>query len=122
MTVFTGPVLADDDPPYRYIKVPRKFWKILVRVEAGQLLATALMADQSARIRRLPERLREDFDDLSEVEEHQSTVREVEQLTDLDFGLLRDHGTFQQGPEESISSRRQITRFEDIRFNLPSSK
>src|SRR5262249_56939354 len=41
VTVLTGPVLGDDDPPYRYVQVPRAFWKILVRVQDGQLLATA---------------------------------------------------------------------------------
>jgi len=120
VSVFTGPVLADDDPPYRYVEVPRRFWKILVRVEDGQLLATALMADQSERISRLPERLSEGFDDLSEVEEYQTTIREIERLTGLDFGPLRDHDTFQQGPEESLSSRHPLSEFNDISLDSPS--
>jgi endonuclease G len=57
VSVFTGPVFTDEDPDYRYVKVPMRFWKILVRVESGQLLATALLADQSERIQQLPERL-----------------------------------------------------------------
>jgi len=54
----TGPVFADDDPPYRFVKLPLKFWKILIRVENGQLLATAMLADQSPLLpQSLPENL-----------------------------------------------------------------
>jgi DNA/RNA endonuclease G (NUC1)/membrane protein DedA with SNARE-associated domain len=28
VSVFTAPVLEDDDPPYRGIRVPRRFWKV----------------------------------------------------------------------------------------------
>jgi endonuclease G, mitochondrial len=67
-----------------------QFWKILVRVDDGQLLATALLADQSQRIGQLPERYRrEAFDDISEIVEYQTSVREIERITGLDFGSLR---------------------------------
>lgn len=111
VSVFTGPVLADDDPQYRYVYVPKKFWKIVARVEDGALLATALLADQSDRIRQLPERLSEGFDDTSTVQLYQTTVREIERLTGLDFGSLRDHDTFQPGAEEALAPARQITSF-----------
>lgn len=121
VTVFTGPVFSNDDPEYRFVKVPKKFWKILVRVEDEQLLATALIADQSELIQRLPERFSESFDDFSNVAEYQTSIREIENLTDLDFGSLRDYDTFKTGSGESTISQRGINRFEDIILNSSSS-
>lgn len=121
VTVFTGPVFTDDDPEYRFVQIPRKFWKILVRVENEQLLATALIADQSDLIQRLPERFSESFNDLSNVTEYQTSIREIENLTDLDFGSLRDYDTFRTGSGESIISQRRINRFEDIILDSSSS-
>ena len=115
--VFTGPIFADDDPEYRSIKVPQKFWKIIVRVENGMLLSTAFLADQSQRITQLPERLREGFDDLSKVKEYQTSITEIENLTGLDFGFLRDHDTYQDGGEGIADLKREIEKFEDIKLD-----
>ncbi|WP_101848328.1 DNA/RNA non-specific endonuclease [Zhihengliuella sp. ISTPL4] len=47
LSVFTAPVLADDDPPYRGIRVPLRYWKIAAwRTEDG-LAAAAFVLDQS---------------------------------------------------------------------------
>jgi endonuclease G len=125
VTVFTGPVFDDRDPKYRYVKVPRRFWKILVRVEDGELLATAMIADQSDMIRRLPERLgqivedaapedyAEAFGDMGEIAEYQTSVAEIERLTGLDFGELRDHDTFAGGPEGAEATRR-LRSFDEL--------
>lgn len=111
VTVFTGPVFADDDPPYRDIKVPRQFWKIIVRVDAGTPAVVALLASQSQFLNKLPEALRsEAWDDTAKVEEFLSTVREIEKLTGLDFGNLRDYDV--RGGPESI--RTSISGFESI--------
>ncbi|MCI0388640.1 MAG: DNA/RNA non-specific endonuclease [Acidobacteria bacterium] len=119
VTVLTGPVFAEDDPRYRFVNVPLSFWKILVRVENGQLLATAMLAEQSRLLPpSLPENLSddfsEDFDDTSRIDEYQTTVAEIEHLTGLDFGELRNRDTFQPGPEESLPSRRSLASFDDI--------
>lgn len=122
VSVFTGPVFADDDPQYRYVQVPQKFWKIVARVENGELLATALLADQSERIRQLPERLSEGFDDTSQVRLFQTTVREIERLTGLDFGPLRDHDTFQPAAEEALEQGREIKSFRDMVLDRPAAQ
>ena len=116
--VFTGPIFADDDPKYRYVKVPQKFWKIIARVENGILLSTALLADQSQRITHLPERLKEGFDDLSKVKEYQTSIIEIENLTELDFGFLREHDTYQSRQENITGLKREIEKFEDIQLNF----
>ena len=115
VSVFTGPVFANDDPDYRYIKVPMAFWKILARVDGGNLRATALLADQTDRLKRLPERLGESFDDLGDIAQYQTSVKEIEKLTGLDFGPLRAADTWQQGPEAS-GGKRRLRRIEDVRI------
>ena len=66
VSVFTGPVFDDTRDfawdrgrrDMRGFKVPRKFWKVVLRIDKGRLHATALVADQSPLIDfRLPEML-----------------------------------------------------------------
>lgn len=47
LSVFTGPVFADDDPPYRGVQVPRKFWKIAAWTGDGRLASAGFLLDQS---------------------------------------------------------------------------
>lgn len=47
LSVLTGPVLADDDPLYRGVEVPRRFWKVAAWVRDGLLAATGYLLDQS---------------------------------------------------------------------------
>jgi endonuclease G len=122
VTVFTGPVFTEDDPDYRYVKVPKSFWKIVARVERGRLLATALLADQSDRITKLPERMSEGFDDMSKVKSFQVSVAEVERLTGLDFGPLRDHDTFEVTEAEALGKRRPLSSFRDIQLSAPKQQ
>jgi endonuclease G len=115
LVVFTGPIFEEDDAAYRYTKVPKQFWKIIARIERGQLLASALLADQSDRIRSLPERFRgERFDDTSEIAEFQTSIRTVQELTNLDFGSLREYDTFRQGPEALATDKVKLRHFSEI--------
>lgn len=47
IAVFTAPVLDDDDPPYRGIRVPLRFWKIAAWREDDELAAAGFLLDQS---------------------------------------------------------------------------
>jgi endonuclease G, mitochondrial len=47
LTVFTGPVLAADDPVYRSVAIPRRFWKVAVWADADALGATGYVLDQT---------------------------------------------------------------------------
>jgi endonuclease G len=98
VSVFTGPVFAATDPEYRDSLVPLQFFKVIARVERGQLKTTALLASQAELLSGLPERLSgppgaERFSDTGRVREYLTTVKHVETLTGLDFGRLRDHDT-----------------------------
>jgi endonuclease G, mitochondrial len=117
VSVFTGPVFARNDPRYRDIRVPVQFYKIVARVDGRQLKAIALLASQAQFLNRLPERIGgERFDDLGQVEEYQTTVAEIEELTGLDFGPLRDADTF--GDSESLdATMRPLRSFGDVRLD-----
>jgi endonuclease G len=47
LSVFTGPVLEDDDLPYRGVQIPRMFWKIAAWTMDGKLAAAGFLLDQS---------------------------------------------------------------------------
>jgi endonuclease G len=47
LSVFTAPVLTDEDPPYRGIRIPRRFWKIAAWQSAAGLGAAGFVLDQS---------------------------------------------------------------------------
>jgi endonuclease G len=124
VTVFTGPVLRDDDPKRSYIQVPREYWKIVVRVEDGELLATAVLADQSDLLKEGGEALRrEDLPaipkNLAKVE--QCSIQEIEELTRLNFGSLREHDTY-HGGAEGAGTRRLIRDYQDLQIRLPNKR
>ena len=47
LSVFTAPVLAADDPPYRGIRVPLQFFKIVAWRSGDELAAAGFVLDQS---------------------------------------------------------------------------
>jgi endonuclease G len=85
LSVFTGPVLADDDPVYRGTGIPRRFWKIAAWSPDGSTLATsAYLLDQS----ELVERVREGLVPLGGFRTFQLPVAAIGELTGLDVDLL----------------------------------
>ena len=49
VSVFTGPVLADDDDRYRGVQLPRQFWKVVAMVKrSGELSVTGYLLSQAA--------------------------------------------------------------------------
>lgn len=58
LSVFTAPILSPEDPPYRGIQIPRRFWKIAAWTttsDDGQLVlaATGYLLDQSPQLDRI---------------------------------------------------------------------
>ncbi|WFE56376.1 DNA/RNA non-specific endonuclease [Micromonospora sp. WMMD712] len=89
VSVFTGPVLADDDDPYRGVQLPRQFWKVAAMVRAdGALSATAYLLSQADLIAGL-ELVPAAFS-YGAYRTYQVPVNRVEALTRLSFGALRD--------------------------------
>lgn len=86
VTVFTGPVFRADDMLYRgEYRIPAEYWKVVVIVkEDGQLSATGYMQTQKNLIVDL------EFA-YGGYRTYQVPIALLEQLTELDFGDLRDH-------------------------------
>lgn len=123
VSVFAGPVFRDRngagqkaDPVYRGIRVPMKFWKVVVWAEDQTLHSIALLADQRPVLEKLtqgvpealdalPESMEmgpERFDDLVElqrVQEFLSTVEQIESLTGLRFADVVRRGDIRAGQE-----------------------
>ncbi|MFI6425111.1 DNA/RNA non-specific endonuclease [Promicromonospora sp. NPDC050880] len=112
LAVQTGPVFAADDPPYRGVRIPRLFWKVVAWAgpaprpahdaagspdDAGRrtLLSTAFVLDQTPQLddARLSEitaqaLARDDIPPLGPFRTYQVPVRDVAALTGLDLGPL----------------------------------
>ena len=111
VSVFTGPVLSDQDLPYRGVNLPKQFWKVVVMVkENGELSATAYLLSQDSLLQGL-----EEFS-FGAYETYQVTVRKVELLTGLKFGDLKGFDpieTSESFDRESIGVR-EIASYEDL--------
>lgn len=89
VSVFTGPVLAEDDEQFAGVQLPRQFWKVAVMVnEDGDLSATAYLLSQEELIAGL-EVAPEAFS-YGAYRTYQVTVRRVEELTGLTLGALAE--------------------------------
>jgi endonuclease G len=110
--VFSGPILAADDPDYRGVKLPRQFWKVVVMAKSpGLLSATAYLLSQESLIEGL-EVAPEEFD-FGAYGTFQVQVGEVERLTGLDFGGLPDFDPL--GSHEAAQvTRRKVVHEESL--------
>lgn len=83
LTIFTGPVLTEEDPLYRGVRLPTHFWKIAAYVkEDGNLSVLAFLLDQTELLAGL-----ERFDPNT----WQVSVDEIVARTGLDFSALAQH-------------------------------
>jgi endonuclease G len=111
VSVFTGPVLADDDDAYRGVQLPRQFWKVVAMVRTGDALsATAYLLSQESLISGL-ERAPADFS-YGAYRTYQVPVRRIEALTRLSFGALRDADPLER--QEDTAAVREIVRLDRI--------
>lgn len=97
LSVFTGPVLAEDDQNYRGVQIPRKFWKIAAWTTDGELAAAGFLLDQSPLLGKLElgkatrERLLADEPPpLGPYRTFQVPVQQIAELTGLSLSGLQD--------------------------------
>ena len=130
VTVFTGPIFNDDDDIHwsrgrddmEGFKAPLEYWKLLLRVEGGQLHATAFIADQSPLIDFVPEMMELSPEAanriaFAKVARFHVSVAELSNRTGLDFGadvLAAD--TFVPGGGDE-ASRRRVHNISDVSFD-----
>jgi endonuclease G, mitochondrial len=111
VSVFGGPVFADDDRVYRGVRLPREYWKALAFRENGRLKARAFLLTQNLdRLEVL---------ELDEFRVFQVSLSELEDRTGLQFpdalrtsdgmvavNALGKSGGRQRGPLESTGDIR----------------
>ena len=125
LTVLQGPVLASDDPEYEdldgnAVRVPRQFWKIVVRVENDTPKAVAFLASHEKLLKRKRAFLDEDKDNAPppDVDEFMTSIARIEKLTKLDLRKLRPHDAFigvRGGPEGAEAAEvRRIRDWDDL--------
>jgi endonuclease G len=111
VNVFTGPVLAADDQPYRGVQLPRQFWKVVVMVkQSGDLSATAYLLSQEALIHGL-EFVPEEFS-YGAYRTYQVPIRRIEDLTRLSLNTLSDADPLTRA--EATSAAREIAHPDQI--------
>lgn len=126
LAVHTGPVFAADDPPYRGVRLPRLFWKVVAWVDpagaagrpgpagaaSGALRATAFVLDQTpqlddARLYEITAQAlaRDEIPPLGPFRTYQVPVRDVAALTRLDLGPLAGADVLAVPPAEPAGTR-----------------
>ena len=136
LVVFTGPVLAPDDPPYRGVRIPLRFFKVAVfrtddntgdtaGDEAGSagiyLGATGYVLDQTPQV--------DDLDDvlgraqaagavppLGPFRTFQVPIADIGELTGLDFAQVRALDVYAAAvaAQDAPGRWRKLTGFDDI--------
>jgi DNA/RNA endonuclease G (NUC1) len=91
VSVFTAPVLESDDPPYRGIRIPRRFWKVAAWLEtptegAPTLAATGFVLDQTNLIERSTAAVTR----LGAFRTFQVPIAEIAHVAAIDFGPLTE--------------------------------
>ena len=115
LSVFTGPVLADDDPVYRGVGIPRQFWKVTAWATDGtDLRAAAFLLDQTSLITALAA----EAPPLGPFLTYQVRVSDVADLTGLDLGPLVDADVLESVSAQDDEEDRWIllTSPDDVRL------
>ena len=106
--VFNGPILREDDPFFEGVQIPLDFYKIVLWLNNnGQLNATAFILSQK------------EFLEISELEElnidqnkdflmYQTSIAELEKLTQIDFSKIIPFDTFKGKKPKQINKAEEI--------------
>jgi len=86
VTVFTGPVMDDQDPIYKGVRLPLAFWKIIVYVKADGALATAAYMLEQGKL--IEEMLR--FEAAFDPGVYRVELAHLKERTALDFDYLKE--------------------------------
>jgi endonuclease G len=110
VSVFTGPVLADDDDAYRGVQLPRQFWKVVAMVKVdGALSVTGYLLSQAALLDELPSV--EPFS-YGAYRTFQVPVRQIAELTEL--GMEPHVAADPLERLEPVPPPRELSRPEDL--------
>jgi endonuclease G, mitochondrial len=105
VSVFTAPVLAQDDPRYRGIRVPRRFWKVAAWADGEGMLAAAGFVLDQTELLELEEGVLA-VPPLGAYRTFQVPIGDIGALAGVDFGALVDADVFAGDP--AVSGREWI--------------
>ena len=88
LSVFTAPVLADEDPAYRGIRIPLQFWKVAAWQDATGLRAAGFVLDQTELVDTGEGLLAKP--PLGAFRTFQVPIADITGITGVDFGPLAD--------------------------------
>ena len=88
VSVFTAPVLGPDDPPYRGIRIPLRFWKIAAWQSPAGLRAAGFVLDQTELVDTANGLLAQPA--LGSFRTFQVPTAEIAALSGVDLGPLAD--------------------------------
>jgi endonuclease G len=87
VSVFTAPVLGDNDPPYRDVRIPLRFWKVAAWVSDGTLAAAGFVLDQTDLVESFTTAAAA-VAPLAGFRTFQVPIAEIAALSGVDFGAL----------------------------------
>lgn len=106
VSVFSGPVFADDDEDYHGVKLPRQFWKVVTMAKTpGLLSATAYLLSQESLIDGMEAAVAFSY---GAYETFQVQVGEIERLTGLSFGSLSEFDPLAAPEATAVPPRKVI--------------
>jgi len=94
LCVFTGPVFRDNDKVYRGEKIPADFWKVIIlkRKTDGKLAAAGFMMSQKDLLDGIGDKSKVSPAGVEtpQIAPYQVSLKTIEELTNLDFGKLKE--------------------------------
>lgn len=111
VSVFTAPVLAAEDPPYRGIRIPLRFWKIAAWQGPDGLAAAGFVLDQSELVDTREGILA--VPPLGAFRTFQVPVADIATLTGIDLGPLPE-ADVQERPGARETGWRSLGAADDI--------
>jgi endonuclease G len=117
LSVFAGPVLAKDDPVIEDVKVPRRFWKIVIARDdkKGTLGAWAFLLTQAKLVDAEKDRSEAVFDP-GDFDAYQVPVSRIEELTEVRFDGAVHKADRHESTEEGPAGPRRLDGLGDIRI------
>ena len=86
VTVFTGPVMDENDPVYKGIRLPLAFWKIIAYIKADGTLATAAYVLEQGKL--IQDML--GFEAVFDPGAYRVELAHIKERTGLDFDYLKE--------------------------------
>lgn len=113
LSVFTAPVLADDDPPYRGIRIPLRFWKVAAWQAPDGLSAAGFVLDQTELVDTTEGLLASP--PLGAFRTFQVPVDDIARITGIDLGPLVPADILQD-PAVRAAGWRILRSIDDLRL------